>query len=72
VKEINAAGGKAIGVSADASSPNSLSDAFKSIEKELPEHQLAAAVFNAAGGFARKPFVELKPEELETSLSGSV
>lgn len=69
VKEINEAGGKAIGISADTSDRDSLASAFVTIKKELPDHKLAAAIFNASAGFPRKPFLEIKPEELETSLN---
>jgi hypothetical protein len=43
VAEINNAGGKAIGISADSSSVESLNAAFETISKELPDHKLAAA-----------------------------
>ncbi|KAH9907905.1 NAD(P)-binding protein [Xylariomycetidae sp. FL2044] len=71
VDEINRAGGKAIGVSADASDVKSMDSAFETIKKELPDLKLAAAIYNAAGGFARKPFLELKAEDLDTSYKGS-
>jgi len=65
VKEINASGGKAIGISTDVSSPQSVSDAFKEIEKEFQGKKLAAAVFNVGGKFIKKPFLELSLEEYE-------
>ena len=63
VKEINSAGGKAIGVSADVSNANSMNEAVKRIESEFGNEGCAAAVLNAAGGFVRKPFLELSEEE---------
>ncbi|KAI0123444.1 short chain dehydrogenase [Xylariales sp. AK1849] len=72
VKEINDAGGKAIGINADASSVESLEAAFESISKELPDHKLAAAIYNAAGGFPPRPFLEIKSEELEASINGNI
>ncbi|RYP23878.1 hypothetical protein DL767_008715 [Monosporascus sp. MG133] len=73
VAEINAAGGRAVGVSADAADPASLDGAFEAIGRELmPGLRLAAAVYNAAGGFARKPFLETRVEELDGSFEGSV
>ncbi len=63
VKEINSAGGKAIGVSADVSNANSMKEAVKTIESEFGNDGCAAAVLNAAGGFVRKPFLELNEEE---------
>lgn len=72
VKEINDAGGKAIGVNADASSIESLNAAFEIIQKEFADHKLAAAVFNPSAGFTPKPFTEVKPEELEASIDGNM
>lgn len=63
VKEINSAGGKAIGVSADVSNANSMKEAVKKIESEFGNEGCAAAVLNAAGGFVRKPFLELSEED---------
>ncbi|KAI5928058.1 short chain dehydrogenase [Camillea tinctor] len=71
VAEINKAGGKAIGISTDATDQKSVDSAFETIKKELPGHKLAAAVFNAAAGFARKSFLELTVEDLNTSLTGN-
>jgi hypothetical protein len=68
VDEINAANGKAIGIQADATDPASLSAAFDKIEKEFPDHKLAAAILNASGGFVRKPFLQITAEELDLSL----
>ncbi|KID80504.1 uncharacterized protein G6M90_00g008680 [Metarhizium brunneum] len=68
VQEIRAAGGSAYGYTADASDPASVDGAFAQIEKDLQGHKLAAAVYNANAGFAYKPFLELKVEDLDTSL----
>lgn len=65
VKEINAAGGKAIGVSTDVSSASSVKGAFAEIQKEFKGKQLAAAVYNVGGKFVRKPFLELTLEDYE-------
>ncbi|KAK7751025.1 hypothetical protein SLS62_007010 [Diatrype stigma] len=73
VAAIEAAGGTAVGISADATDPASLDAAFERIARDLfPGHRLAAAVFNAAGGFARKPFLEQTGAELAGALDGSV
>ena len=64
-KEINDAGGKAIGISADVSNAESLKKAFGEIEKQLGSN-CAAAVFNAAGGMVRKPFLEVTEEEFSS------
>ncbi|KAJ2966499.1 hypothetical protein NUW58_g10646 [Xylaria curta] len=50
VKAINEAGGKAIGVNANAGDRASLDAAFETIAKELPDHKLAAAIYNASAG----------------------
>jgi len=66
VKEIQSSGGHAIGISTDVSSPESVSSAFKEIEKEFKGKTLAAAVYNVGGRFIRKPFLELTLEEYES------
>jgi NADP-dependent 3-hydroxy acid dehydrogenase YdfG len=65
VKEINAAGGQAIGISTDVSSESSVKNAFTEIQKEFKGKKLAAAIFNVGGRFVRKPFLELTLEEYE-------
>lgn len=65
-QEINDQGGKAVGISADVSSAESLTSAFKQIENEFPGASAAAAVFNAAGGFVRKPFLEVTEKEFQS------
>ncbi|KAK5989034.1 hypothetical protein PT974_10532 [Cladobotryum mycophilum] len=71
VAQITEAGGRAIGIATDLSDPKSVDAAFAQIEKELPDHQLAAVVFNAHSGWARKPFLELGLEDLRVSLATS-
>lgn len=66
VQEINNAGGKAIGVSADASSGQSVKAAFEAINKARGTEPVAAAIFNVGGSFIRKPFLDLSPEEFES------
>lgn len=63
VKEIEAAGGKAIGISTDVTDSASVKNAFETLEKEMCGAQLAAAVFNVGGSFIKKPFLELTEEE---------
>lgn len=76
VNQINKAGGKAFGIAADSTDPQALASAFETISKELPELQLAAAVYNVrpgirqVGGFG--PFLERKLEHLDTALAGEV
>ncbi|KXJ96588.1 short chain dehydrogenase [Microdochium bolleyi] len=71
VSEINDAGGKALGIAADAADPQSVRAAFDKIKAELPDHKLAAAIYNVAAGFVRKPFLELSVEEFDASIDGS-
>lgn len=72
-KEINASGGKALGISTDVSDAKSLSAAVEAIRKEFgADVAAAAAIFNASGGFMRKPFLEVPPEKFAQSLAVSV
>lgn len=63
VQEINSSGGQALGISTDVTDSTSVKSAFEKISQQYAGVPLAAAVFNAAGGFARKPFLELTEEE---------
>jgi len=65
VKEIQASGGHAIGISTDVSSESSVKNAFFEIQKEFKGKKLAAAIYNVGGGFVRKPFLELTLKEYE-------
>lgn len=66
VKDIKAAGGKAIGISADVTDAKSVKDAVEAAQKEFGGDKCAAAVFNVGGKFIRKPFLELNQEEFES------
>lgn len=55
-------------MSADAGNRASLDAAFATIAQQLPDHKLAAAIYNASGGLQPKPFVEVDPEVLEHSI----
>lgn len=73
VKEINGKGGKAIGVSTDVSDEESVRNAIKEAEKEFGGNVgAAAAVFNASGGFVRKPFLEVSLDDFSRSWDVSV
>ncbi|KAK4241055.1 hypothetical protein C8A03DRAFT_12650 [Achaetomium macrosporum] len=69
VSEIKQQGGEALGISTDVSDAQSVAAAFETIKKELPEKTLAAAIYNAAGGFGIKPFLEASVSELDASLA---
>lgn len=71
VSDITQAGGRAVGVSADVSDEKSMASAFDTIKKEFPGFKLAAAIYNVSSGYMIKPFLELQPEDLDGSLSGS-
>jgi len=66
VKEIEAAGGRAIGISTDASDGKSVAAAYEQIKKEMAGAKLAAAIYNVGGRFIRKPFLELSEEDFES------
>jgi len=76
VAQINKAGGKAIGISADATDEASLTSAVESLKKDSEfEHlQLVAAIYNVRPNSrpSRKPFLELNLEDLDNSLNGNV
>lgn len=63
VKEINDAGGKAIGISTDVSDAGSVQGAFQKIATEFGAASCAAAIFNASGRFLRKSVLELTEDE---------
>lgn len=72
VQEINKSGGKAIGISADVSSPDSMKAAFQKIEQEHKGATCAAAIFNASGKFTRGPLLEMKVEDFQAGWEVSV
>ena len=74
VAQINKAGGKAIGFPTDATDESSLASAFEKIKTEFGNLQLAAAIYNVRPNSrpSRKPFLELKLEDLDRSLEGNL
>ena len=71
VQEINKSGGKAMGISADVSSPDSMKSAFQKIEEEHKGASCAAAIFNASGRFSRGPLLEMSVDEFSGSFDVS-
>ncbi|KAK2754879.1 hypothetical protein FQN54_006772 [Arachnomyces sp. PD_36] len=63
VQEVSDSGGRAIGISTDASDAESVKRAFEKISQEFPGAPLAAGVYNVGGQFIRKPFLELTEKE---------
>lgn len=76
VAQINKSGGKAIGISADATDADSLASAFASIkkDKDFGNLRLVAAIYNVRPNSrpSRKPFLELTLNDLDISLTGNV
>ncbi|KAI5462316.1 short chain dehydrogenase [Mariannaea sp. PMI_226] len=72
VSEIKQSGGHAVGISADIVDSNSVNSAFETIKKELPGSKLAAAIYNVSGGFVKKPFLELKVDDLDANIDTTV
>lgn len=71
-QEINANGGKAVGISTDVSDAGSVASAVEAIKREFGEDVgAAAAIFNASGSFLRKPFLEIPAEVFQASLGVS-
>jgi len=67
-QSITSAGGKAVSFpSTDVSDADSIKQTFKAISEKLPG-DVEVAIFNASGSFARKPFLELVPEDLEKAM----
>ncbi|KAL2044130.1 hypothetical protein ABVK25_012433 [Lepraria finkii] len=55
VTEINKSGGKAIGIQTDVTSKDSVHQMVQEVNKFKGDGGVAAAIFNVAGGFVRKP-----------------
>lgn len=71
VEEINKSGGKAIAVPTDLADSSSVNAAIEKIKQEYGQ-ECAAAIFNASGPFARKPFLETTEQEFKASINVSL
>ncbi|KXS96330.1 hypothetical protein AC578_9369 [Pseudocercospora eumusae] len=71
-KEINSNGGKAIGISTDVGSQESIGNAFKQIEEEFGNAPIAAATFNAGGKFVRESILKMSVEDFSAGHEVSV
>jgi len=71
VQEIKAAGGEAIGISTDVTSPEAVDNAFAEIKKAFQGKKLAAAIYNVGGRFVRKPFLEMSLDEYEAGFQSN-
>ena len=72
VQEINKSGGKAMGISADVSSEESMKAAFDKIKQEHKDASCAAAIFNASGRFVRTSLLEMKVDDFQAGWEVSV
>ncbi|KAG8527731.1 uncharacterized protein KY384_007885 [Bacidia gigantensis] len=73
VKELKDAGKDAFGVSTDVSDSSSVKSCIEAVKKQYGNDvKAAAAIYNASGGFVRKPFLELTEADLEGSWAGTV
>ncbi|KAJ5474712.1 hypothetical protein N7475_004278 [Penicillium sp. IBT 31633x] len=77
VKDIGQRGGSAIGFPTDVSSSSSMSSTMDQIKNKFgPDLTIAAAIYNVASKFMRKPFLEQSREEslgaLELSNKGAL
>ncbi|GAA6009052.1 hypothetical protein JCM10207_004078 [Rhodosporidiobolus poonsookiae] len=66
--QLRSAGGDAAEFSCDASSAESVAAAFSAIKERYPDHQLKAAIFNAASPFIAKPFLETSPKDYDAGV----
>lgn len=72
VDDINASGGRAIGIATDVADERSIAAAMDTVAREFGrDAAVAAAVFNASGRFVRKPFLELSEDDFMASLNVS-
>jgi len=71
IKEIEADGGKAIGISTDVADGKSVANAFEKIKAAMNGAQLAAAVFNVGGKFIKKPFLELNEDDFMAGMEAN-
>lgn len=72
VDAINGAGGRAVGIAADAADAASLDAAFARVARDLlPGLGLAAAVYNVGAAFKRAPFLETTVEDYDAAAAGN-
>ncbi|KAK4058578.1 hypothetical protein OIO90_000022 [Microbotryomycetes sp. JL221] len=65
-------GGTAQGFSCDATSLESIQQAFKQIKQTWPNHELKTAIFNVNNPFIMKPFLDLTMNDLKPGLDINV
>jgi NAD(P)-dependent dehydrogenase (short-subunit alcohol dehydrogenase family) len=73
VHDISQSGGSAMGVPTDVTSSSSMSSTMEQIKTKFgPDISIAAAIYNVASKFVRKPFLEQSPEEFLGSLEPTI
>ncbi|KAJ5190698.1 uncharacterized protein N7498_009683 [Penicillium cinerascens] len=73
VNDITQSGGSVLGIPTDVTSASSMSSAMDQVKTQFgPDLSIAAAIYNAASKFTRKPFLEQTPEEFLGSLESTV
>ncbi|KAJ5160091.1 uncharacterized protein N7482_007095 [Penicillium canariense] len=72
-KDITQTGGAAIGIPTDVTSTSGMTSAMDRIKTQFgPDLSIAAAIYNVAGKFTRKPFLEQSAEEFLGALEPTV
>ncbi|KAL2832862.1 oxidoreductase [Aspergillus cavernicola] len=73
LRDITQNGGSAVGIPTDVTNPTSMDSTMDEIKAQLgSDLRVAAAIYNVAGKFSRKPFLEQGMEEFLGSLEPSV
>ncbi|KAI0158667.1 oxidoreductase [Pestalotiopsis sp. NC0098] len=73
VETINHEGGSAIGIPTDATDSASMDSTISQVKTKFgSDVQVAAAIYNVAGAFSRKGFLEQSREEFLTSLDPTI
>lgn len=73
VNDITQSGGSVLSIPTDVTSASSMSSTMDQVKKKFgPDLSIAAAIYNVASKFTRKPFLEQTPEEFLGSLEPSV
>jgi NAD(P)-dependent dehydrogenase (short-subunit alcohol dehydrogenase family) len=73
VHDITQSGGSAMGIPTDVTSSSGMNATMEQIKTKFgPDLTVAAAIYNVASKFTRKPFLEQGPEEFLESLEPSI
>lgn len=72
VAEINGSGGHAVGYPTDVTDGSSMQSTMDKVKKEFGDFTIAAAIYNVAAKFIRKPFLEQSEEDFMSSLEPTI